>query len=114
MQPQQDLVSPRTQLAAGGGLWPGMDLEQYYNDYLQGGASKTSTLSMMNTLAASQESLSGMISLDSDQIQLHQKPPATAKKVPVRDESTPTFNNSNNSQGGGAISISSNMSNRVL
>ena len=51
----------------------------------------------MNTLAASQESLSGMISLDSDQIQLHQKPTtntATAKKVPVRDESTPTFNNS--------------------
>jgi hypothetical protein len=51
----------------------------------------------MNTLAASQESLSGMISLDSEQIQLHQKPPnntATAKKVPVRDESTPTFNNS--------------------
>ena len=74
-----------------------MDLEQYYNDYLQGGASKTTTLSVMNTLAASQESLSGMISLDSDQIQLHQKPTAntaTAKKVPVRDESTPTFNNS--------------------
>ena len=74
-----------------------MDLEQYYNDYLQGGASKTTTLSVMSTLAASQESLSGMISLDSEQIQLHQKPPnntATAKKVPVRDESTPTFNNS--------------------
>jgi hypothetical protein len=45
-----------------------MDLEQYYNDYLQGGASKTTTLTVMNTLAASQESLSGMISLDSDQI----------------------------------------------
>jgi predicted outer membrane repeat protein len=93
-----------------------MDLEQYYNDYLQGGASKTSTLTVMNTLVASQESLSGMISLDSDQIQLHQKPQstATAKKVPVRDESTPTFNNSSNSQGGGAISSTSNMSYRVL
>lgn len=88
-----------------------MDLEQYYNDYLQGGASKTTTLSVMNTLAASQESLSGMISLDSDQIQLHQKPTttsATAKKVPVRDESTPTFNNSSQ-----PISASSNMSYRV-
>jgi hypothetical protein len=95
-----------------------MDLEQYYNDYLQGGASKTSTMTVMNTLVASQESLSGMISLDSDQIQLHQKPQsttATAKKVPVRDESTPTFNNSSNSQGGGGgISATSNMSYRVL
>jgi len=68
---------PREQVRA----WNGVNLEQYYNDYLQGG-SKNTTL----TKTISQETLL-KATLDSELAA------RVTKLIPMRDESTPTFNN---------------------
>ena len=60
-------------------VWQGISLEQYYNDYLQGG-SKNTTL----TKTISQETLKETLEHELGTLR---------KAVPVRDESTPTFSN---------------------